>query len=150
MKKSPQNHRLEEVLRSSKLVAGGFMGADSRSVDEVITADAAEISKSGVTCGQLAERMQQIADAAKPGLGTWVQIDDKHRAMALGAKGNIICPWPHPGAFGKTVTIVELIDSGQSIRWAELNIHLIAEHGFFEGRDAVFRIEPQRLINIIF
>jgi hypothetical protein len=31
-----------------------------------------------------------------------------------------------------------------------LNIHLVEEHGFFEGRGAFFRIEPEELIRVIF
>ena len=35
MKQSPGSKKLEEVLRSSKIVAGGFMGMDERSVEEI-------------------------------------------------------------------------------------------------------------------
>jgi Fe-S cluster assembly scaffold protein SufB len=149
MEQSPNKHRLEQVLRSDKLVAGGFMGTDSRSIDEVIDADTAEVSKAGVTVRQLAERMQQITDAARKGLGTWVRIDDNRRAMVAESKGTLVCPWPHSGRYYKTVTTVEHVESGQTTKWADLNIHMIAEHGFFEGRGAVFRIEPGCLIEII-
>ena len=39
MKESPQTKMLEEMLRSSKFVAGGFMGTDRRSVSEIIDSD---------------------------------------------------------------------------------------------------------------
>jgi len=150
MKKSPQTRKLEHILRSSKLVAGGFMGDDSRSFTEVIDADAFLVSRLGYTMEQIAARMQEITDTAKTGLGNWVTEDDKLQAVAEEAKGSLICPWPHPGRYVKRVTTVERRNSGVTIRWSDLNIHLIAEHGFFEGRGAAFRIEPEKLINVIF
>ncbi len=149
-KKSPQLQRLEEVLRSSKLVSGGFMGNDTRSDLNVVDADAAELTKLGFTAKAIAEKMQEITDIAKDGLGNWVTIDENRQAVVEEAKGALVCPWPHPGKFAKRVTTVKLNKSGQSIYWSDLNIHLIAEHSFFEGRGSAFRIEPEKLIRIIF
>ena len=149
-KKSPQLQRLEEILRSSKLVSGGFMGSDTRSVLDIIDADAAELTKLGFTANAVAERMQEITNIAQNGLGNWVTIDENRQAVVEEAKGALVCPWPHPGKFAKRVTTVKINKSGQTIRWADLNIHLISEHGFFEGRGSAFRIEPERLIKVIF
>ena len=149
-KKSPQLQRLEEILRSSKLVYRGFMGIDTRSVLDVIDADLAELSRLDITAERIAARMQEITNIAQNGLGNWVKIDENRQAMTEEAKGTLVCPWPHPGKLTKRVTTVKLIESGQSIRWADLNIHLIAKHGFFEGRGSAFRIDPEKLIRIIF
>jgi hypothetical protein len=150
MKESPQSQNLEKLLRSSKLVAGGFMGDDPRSVCEIIDADMAELSRFGYIKEQLAERMQQITDMAISGLGTWVKVDEQRQAKIHEAKGRLICPWPHPGSSAKRVTTVRVIKSNISIRWSDLNIHLIGEHGFFEGKGSDFRIEPEKLITAIF
>ncbi|MHC4439643.1 MAG: hypothetical protein ACYS3S_19980 [Planctomycetota bacterium] len=150
MKESPQTRNLDQILRSSKLVAGGFMGCDSRSVAEIIDADAFEVSKLGYTTRQLSARMQEITDVAKKGLGTWVEIDARHRAMVEEARGSTACPWPHPGRFIKRITTVKHLDYDQIVRWTDLNVHLIAEHGFFEGRGSAFRIEPGKLAKVIF
>jgi len=149
MKESPQMRKLETILRSSKLVAGGFMGTDTRSSSEIIEADAALISRSGFTAKQTAARMQEITDISKVALGNWVDLDENRRARVDEAKGVIVCPWPHPGRFAKRVTIVNLIESDETIHWSDLNIHLIAEHGFFEGKGSTFRIEPDILAKII-
>ena len=126
------------------------MGDDSRSFNEVIDADASQVSNLGYTMEKIATRMQEITDIAKTGLGNWVKVDDKLQAVAEEAKGSLICPWPHPGRYVKRVTTVEYRNSGETIRWSDLNIHLIAKHGFFEGRGTAFRIEPEKLINVIF
>jgi len=44
----------------------------------------------------------------------------------------------------------KLNKSGQTIRWSDLNIHQIAEHSFFEGKSSAFRIEPKKMMKIIF
>ncbi len=150
MKESPQAQKVEEMLRSSKLVAGGFMGNDPRSFSEIIDADMAALSRVGFTIEQITTRMQEITDIAISGIGTWVKIDRQRQAKVDEAKGWLVCPWPHPGRFAKRVTTVKLIKSAEKMNWSDLNIHLIAEHGFFEGKGSAFRIEPEDLINTIF
>ena len=150
MKKSPQSQKFEQVLHSSKIVAGGFMGIDTRSVDEIIDADLAELAKLGKTAAETADRMQQITDAAKPGLGSWVDVGSSLQAVVDEAKGFLVCPWPHPGRFCKRLTIVRNTETGAQIQWSDLNIHLIAAHGFFEGIGSAFRLEPNELIKLIF
>ncbi len=150
MKESPQTQKLEQMLRSSKLVAGGFMGTDSRTVAEIIEADAAELSKLGYSVEQVTSRMQTITNTAKAGLGHWVRIDDERQAIVQEARGLTICPWPHAGHCAKRVTTIERLDSNQTIHFSDLNIHMIAEHSFFEGEGSAFRIEPDKLINVIF
>ena len=150
MKESPQSKKLDRMLRSSKLAAGGFMGDDSRSPAEIIDADAAELSRLGYTAEQVASRMKSITDTAKAWLENWVAIDDNRRAVVAEARGFSICPWPHSGRYVKRVTTVERLDSGATVRWSDLNIHLIAEHGFFEGKGSAFRIEPAELVAGIF
>ncbi|MHC4736765.1 MAG: hypothetical protein ACYTDW_20270 [Planctomycetota bacterium] len=134
MKESPQDRKLEELLRSSRLVAGGFMGYDTRNVSEVIDADAAELSRLGFTKDQVAERMRQITQVAISGLGTWVQVGEGLEGKVDEAKGRLICPWPHKGKLAKRITVVKVIKTGESIRWSDLN----------------FRIEPRELVQIIF
>lgn len=126
------------------------MGHDTRSVSEVIDADAAELSRLGFTKEQVAERMQQITQVAISGLGTWVQVNDDLEGKVDEAKGRLICPWPHKGKLVKRITMVKVIETGESIRWSDLNTHLISEHGFFEGKGSNFRIEPRELVQIIF
>lgn len=150
MKKSPDIERLEAMLRSSKLSADGFMGSDERSLEEIVNADAAVVKQAGRTVEQIAERMRDITLTAIEGLGTWVEIDSRWRAIVLEAKGVIVCPWPHAGKYYKRLTQVELLDSCETVCWSDLNIHLIGEHGFFEGMGSDWRIEPADLMAVIF
>ena len=149
MKQSPDIVKLEEVLRSSKLVSGGFMGDDNRTLSEIIQADAAVLEKAGVNAEQLASRMQEITDRAIAGLGTWIDIDGKLMAKVDEAKGAIVCPWPHPASFAKRVTTIKCIESRLTVKWSDLGIHLIGAHGFFEGNGSQLRVEPGELIRML-
>ena len=149
MKQSLDMIKLDEVLRSSRLVDGGFMGDDHRAVTEVIDADAALLSKADVSLKRLAGRMQEITDMAIKGLGTQIVIDQRLSAKVDEAKGAVVCPWPHTANFAKRVTTVTQRDTGKSIRWSDLSIHMIREHGFFEGIGSSFRLEPNELIEIL-
>ena len=150
MKKSPQQKKLEDMLRASKFSACGFMGTDKRSVWEIIDADAAELERLNRTHEEIARQMQRLTDLGKPGLGDWVDIGKTLKVSVDDHRGAIPCPWPHPVRCIKRITQCMRTDTGKTIRWSDLNIHLIKDHGFFEGRGSPFRIEPKELISIIF
>ena len=149
MKQSPQEQRLEEVLRSSKLALGGFMGKDNRPVSEIIEADARALAELGCQAGEVAARMQEITTVAIKRLGGDVETAGLV-ARVEEAKGAIVCPWPHSGKLAKRLTYVTKKETQRTLRWTDLSIHMIAEHGFFEGKGSEFRIEPAELIEIIF
>jgi len=151
MKQSPRDKKLEDMLRSGKLVAGGFMGTDRRHPIEVIEQDVVALENLGVTIHQLVQRMRELTDLAKPRLGSWiVDPSGKLRIKSEDFKGLLVCPWPHPGHYDKRITTVEHLQSGKQASWTDLNIHMIEQHGFFEGRGAFFRIEPREIVNLLF
>ena len=150
MKQTPQMQNLEVMLRSSRIVAGGFLGNETRGLQEVIDSDLAHLENLGYTTTQLAGRMQELTEKAIPRLGNWIDIEENLTIASQDYKGWIICPWPHPTRIAKRVTVAKRLDTDESIRWTDLNIHMIARHNFFEGHGSIFRIDPAKLINIIF
>ena len=107
MKQSPQDKKLDEMLRSSALVAGGFMGSDPRQAVEVIEADAATLQACGVNAAMLARRMRDLTAIAQKGLGTWTDAEAGLRVMSDDYKGVLVCPWGHAGRYAKRVTAAE-------------------------------------------
>lgn len=150
MKQGPDVQHLDIALRSSVLVAGGFMGDDPRSVTEVIDADAGELFGLGVTTRELAARMKQVTSKAATALGNWVEISPELEAQVDETRGVTPCPWRHPGRYFKRVTTVRRKDSDETIRWSDLNAHMIGAHGFFEGKGSTFRMEPADLVRMLF
>ena len=149
MKRTAQMQKLEEMLRSSRIAAGGFLGDDARPLEEIIEADLSVLEKSGFDQHQIAQRMLDLGSIAVPRLGMWIDVDANLEVRSVDYKGSIICPWPHSGRFDKRFTYVRRKDSGREIRWTDLQVHMIDEHGFFEGRGSAFRIEPAELIEMI-
>ncbi len=150
MKESPNTIKLEQMLRSSKIVADGFMGNDNRTLYELLAADGRQLASLAITPRQLAQRMKEITEITIPQLGNWIKIDDNIKAKSDDFKGMLICPWPHPASFDKRLTTVQAVDSDEEITWSDLHIHMIGEHGFFEGHGSAMRIEPGELIRLIF
>jgi len=150
MKQSLEEKKLDLMLRSSRLVAGGFMGADKRDVAAVITEDLGTLNRLGIDNKKLAERMLALTTLSKPVLGGWVSASENLRVKSEDYKGFLVCPWPHGGRFDKRITTVERSDIRKSISWSDLNMHLIAEHGFFEGAGSAYRLEPRELFELLF
>ncbi len=138
------------MLQPSKFSAEGFMGTDTRSVWEIIDADATEMEKLGHTCEEVAKRMQELTDIGKPALEDWTAVGENLEVKVEDHRGALPCPWPHRVRCVKRITTVKHKPTGKTIRWSDLNIHLVKEHGFFEGRGASFRLDPKELVSIIF
>ena len=150
MKQSPNMRDLEFMLRSSRIVAGGFLGTDSRPLEEIVDADLVSLAHLGCTVGQVADRMQELTALAIPELGNPIAAGGNLTVTSQDYMGRIICPWPHPMSLAKRITVAQRTDSDESIRWTDLSIHMIAEHSFFEGKGSAFRIEPGKLVHLIF
>ena len=150
MKESPDTQNLEKILKSPAFSAAGFMGSDTRRLSEIIDADLADLARLNYTPQQIAKRMQQITDTAKEALGNWIKIDDNFSAKIAEVKGRIPCPWPHAGNYAKRVTTLKDIKTNKQILFSDLNIHMIAEHNFFEGRGSTFRVEPEEIVEMLF
>jgi hypothetical protein len=141
---------LEVLLRNSPLVRGGFLGHDERPLEEILQADMDTLLRLGVTAGQIAQRMTELTTIGKSRLGAPVSVPPHLTISGEEYKGRIDCPWPNCSRFDKCVTTACHGDLGQCLRWTDLNIHLIGEHGFFEGRGSAFRLEPDDLIRFLF
>jgi hypothetical protein len=150
MKRSPDMVRMESLLRASKLVADGFLGTDTRPVEDLIAADAAALEATGRTLAEVCARLREISDAARPGLETSVPVGKNLEARVVEARGRIPCPWAHAGRYFKTVTEARRTDTGRTARWSDLSVHMIEAHGFFQGRGSAFRLDPAELVSIIF
>jgi hypothetical protein len=150
MKRSPKDLRLEEMLRSSKLVLGGFMGTDLRPPEEVIEEDLEVLHRLKRTPKHVAEKMRELRDLARPQLGNWVKAGERFEVRYEDYEGSQVCPWPHPGSYRKGITTARRTDNDRTLFWSDLTIHLIGEHGFFQGRGSDYRLEPEELVRFLF
>ncbi|MFW6154580.1 MAG: hypothetical protein ACOC95_05130 [Planctomycetota bacterium] len=149
MKRPPNMQKLDDLLRSGQLVAGGFLGSDTRPVEEIIEADAATLEQLGVHPAELGRRMAELTREARAGLGSFVDAGDHLEVACDDNRGVIVCPWGDGTRHYKSVTTARRTDTGRTVRWSDLSAHLIARHGFFQGKGSPFRIEPRDLVEVI-
>jgi len=126
-----------------------FMGADQRSLPEIIRADKEELKKLNLTSQIMTERMIWFRDGAENGLGDFVPIAPNFEVSCEVARGFLPCPFGDAGKLRKTIVTVRNLRIGKEITFSELNIHLIAAHGFYEGKKSPFRLEPAELAQIL-
>ena len=146
----PDNVRaLEVLLRSGKLVLGGFMGWDDRQLYEVIEEDVRAVWGEGRTVAEVAARMAELTKVGITGLGNTV-VSGGFEITVEENKGLNLCPWDCQDHLSKRVTAVKRMKDGKALRWTDLGVHLIQRHGFFEGKGSYYRLEPKELIGMIF
>ncbi|OGC42959.1 hypothetical protein A2Y85_02220 [candidate division WOR-3 bacterium RBG_13_43_14] len=150
MKKSPQLQRLEKMLRASKISSCGFLGIDQRSLDEIIEADAAEIARLDKTNEQIAGRMRELTAAAKTGLGDWIKVTEYLEVSIDDSRGRIPCPWSHGVRCSKMITTCRRLDTKVSVRWSELNMHMIEAHGIPLEMFKIIRYMSRRIYLLYF
>ena len=110
----------------------------------------AVVSKSGYSLAEIGERMNAITEQASGGQGMMVAINDTLEAIVDDSRGRLVSPWPGEDTFLKRSTTVTRKDARTQLRWSDLSIHLIQQHGFFQGTGSPYRLDPKELIETIF
>jgi hypothetical protein len=149
MKKTPQDKEFEALLRASNISGCGFLGTDTRDLWEIIQEDSADVRALGQSTDAIAARLRELTAVGQKGLGEWVPAGKRLQVQCDDSRGVIPCPWPHHVRCLKRTTTIRT-DAGDVLRWSDLNVHLIEAHGFFEGRGSPFRLEPKKIIAVLF
>lgn len=133
------------AMQPGRIASEGFLGSDRRSLADIRRADASAVQRLGLSHQRIARRMREFRDAGQKGQGNWVPIPPDWEARADAARGELPCPFEDAGLFQKTVITVRNIRHGTEITYSDLSMHLIEQHGFYEGRGSAFRLEPERI-----
>jgi len=149
MKQSPDWKRIQERMQPGQLTRDGMLGTDKRSIPEIIDADNATVMRIGLTHRDIADRLQSLQEAARERLGDTLVVGVVYEVRADEARGILPCPFGHPGGrFRKCVTYLKHLPTGQTLQWTDLGIHMIRDHGFYEGKGSPFRLEPAEIAHI--
>lgn len=149
MQKKCSLDALEQILRQASVTRDGFLGRDKRGLAAILQADDAAIRRHGLTHARIARRMLALRQAGWKGLGEPVSVPPHFEVCVDAARGKLPCPFGDQGSFAKVNTTVHNLESGKKITFTDLNIHLIATHGFYEGRGAQFRLDPEQLMDTL-
>jgi hypothetical protein len=148
---------IEHRMRPGQYSRRGFLGADE-SLEEVLLADARALQQLRVTGLDLAQRLGALLEAAVEAKKATVRIEH-FRVRLRRYKGAQICPFTPPsyemacpgGAawMGSFDWEIQNQRSGTHVKGPGLIVHLISLHGFFEGVQSPYRVEPRELAELL-
>ena len=140
---------LEQTLRQASAAHAGFLGPDERSLAAILQADDEAIRRRGLTHAHIAQHLLALRQVGWEGLGDPVPVPPHFEVRVDAARGTLPCPFGDQGSFAKVNTTVHNLKSGKEITFTDLNIHLIAAHGFYEGHGTQFRLDPEQLMDTL-
>jgi len=143
MKPSPTEKRILDRMAPGVLCREGFLGTDARPLQEILDTDRSTLERLGCTHEQLAERLGRVCEAAMAACGAPVSVEGG-RLMAeyREAMGQIPCPWADAARRPKGEVECTDPQTGRSLVYTPLAVHLIEAHGFYQGRGSRYRLEP--------
>lgn len=150
MKETSKEKRIRSRMMPGVITLTGFVGKDKRSLIEIIAADEKELETLGRTAEEIAQRMQAFTDATFDVFDARTVIEENFEVETEVIRGKLPCPYAHGGLIRKLVTTLTNRRQNITVKWTALNIHLIKEHHFFEGKGSSFRIEPATLVKALF
>ncbi len=150
MKETPQEKRIHENMKAGVMCAKGFLGSDTRHFHEIIETDAAHLQTLGYTREEVADRMQALTNAAFEAFMGSITLEEHLIVEYTSFRGKLTCPFAHPGGFRKGSVTLQNTRNNITLCWTPLNIHMIREHGFFEGHGSEHRLDPEILIKALF
>ncbi len=150
MKETKQETRVRARMMPGTISLTGFLGKDKRSLSTIISADEQELDKLEKSAEEIAERMLYFTDASFSTFDGTITMEEIYKVETETTRGRIPCPYAHGGMFRKSVTKLTNTKNNVTVTWTSLNIHLIKEHHFFEGKGSTFRLEPAQLVKALF
>jgi hypothetical protein len=149
MKQTPQEKHIYDNFLPGRITKEGFLGDDARHIHEIIEEDLHALTRIGVTKEQVADRLQYFIEEGKKGLETPVTVGD-FVTHVIWRRGMLPSPFGDPKRlYHKIVATVTNTKRNRELRYTQLNVHMIRDHGFFEGKGSVFRLEPEEVVAIL-
>ncbi len=149
MKKNPAMAKIYENMKPGVISLHGFLGDDKREIGQIIEHDAAELERLEITAEEIADGLDRIKTRALEGLGDYISLDAGYSARADSIRGKLPCPFEHKGLYRKTVVSLRRPGIAGELLFTDLGVHMIREHGFFQGKGSPFRLEPNEIMEII-
>lgn len=148
MKENPAEKDLKRDMQPGRLILDGLLGDDTRQLQEIVGADAEVLSRLGVTPELLAQTMRRLSRAGMGGLGNPVTEGD-YSVQVDEWMGWMGCPFKDAKRAAKRISRVTKLSTGETMTWSDLHIHLIEDHGFFQGEGSAHRLDPEKLIRFL-
>lgn len=148
MKMTPELKKAQENMVPGVITAEGFLGSDTRSLSTILDEDAQVMRRLGLEPELVAARLRHFMEEGRKGLGEPVTVEGEWLVKTDEARGHLACPWEDAICRKINVT-VERIDTGEKLFYTDLSIHLLAAHGFLEGRGSFFRLNLESVMHVL-
>ncbi len=149
MKQSPQLGKAEEAMKPGVITKEGFLGTDVRHLVEILTEDDAEVARLGLTHEVVADRMKYFKEEGLKGEGLLVDVGDDFEVSVESVRGKLACPFGEPGLISKSNVRVTNTRIGKAVNYTDFHIHMIGEHGFYQGKGSPYRVSPKELKEVL-
>lgn len=149
MKQTPDFDRIQENMRAGSITGPGFLGDDERNLLDIIREDESKVKELGLTNETIADKLEILMKQGERGFGSPVKVDDRFVVIVEESRGYIPCPFRH-GHLSKKVNVnVRNITLKEEIDYSPISIHLIREHGFYQGKGSTYRLDPEMLARML-
>lgn len=148
MKMTPELLKARENMEPGIITAEGFLGSDSRNLSTILDEDAQLMRLLNLDPAELAGKFRHFMEEGRKGLGEPVTVDSDWLVKTDEARGHLACPW-EDGIFRKINVTVQRKDTGEKIFFTDLSIHLLEVHGFLEGLESSFRLDPESVQKVL-
>lgn len=149
MKQTREWDQIQAQMRPGVITHEGFLGRDTRNLVDILMEDDATVHRLGVTHRAIAARMKQLRDAGAKGLGLRTRVAPCFDVTVEGVRGKLPSPFGGPGLYGKTTTIVRNTELDEEIMYSDLHLHFVADHGFYEGKGSLYRLDPAKVVRVL-
>jgi len=140
--------QVERTMREGKLAAYRFLGTDPRPLEEILAVDQLTVEQAQLKHRDIAQWLMVCLRLGLHNPQVPIQVGDRYRIELEETRGTIPCPFADNFHAPKRTVTVTNLHLNKMLVFAELNIHLIEAHGFYEGKGSPYRIEPQQVIEM--
>lgn len=148
MKMRPSDKKAFEALRPGAIVAQGFLGSDTRSLNDIIAEDEREFARLGLEFDAVADALEQLKTEGERGLGEPITVGGL-LVQAGDARGSLPCPFGDGMHLKSAISLrfadqplESCVEGEDMLVFSDLSIHLLRAHHFCQGKGSPFRLEP--------
>jgi hypothetical protein len=149
MKQTPDFAKAEANMQAGVITADGFLGEDTRPLTDIIEHDEESFASLGLDFDEVAEKLSMLMKAGQDGLGEPITVEDIYLVRTDEARGYLPSPFGN-GVFHKINVEVQKKDGGPKLLYTELNIQMLKNFHFLEGKGSAFRMEPKAIKEVLF
>lgn len=149
MKQDDFYNKVQKRMQKGILVKDGFLGSDKRNLIDIIDEDNQVVKRLNLTNEIIANKMLEFKEIGLKGLGDFIVHNDYFEIKVEIYRGKLPCPFGEKGIYQKSEIIVKNNKINESIVYTDLSIHLIKEHGFYQGIGSPYRLDPEKIVRVL-